>query len=110
MEPLAIWYLDERRPRMSLSTNWRYSLSWLQASQHLVTPRAFAAFALTWIGSDAARSGHWGAFGPLLRAAFQQGQPSAMDLLTYVGHWLVPEGAKRRTAAAFARWRGRTSQ
>jgi glycosyltransferase involved in cell wall biosynthesis len=108
MQPLAIWYLDEARPRMSLSSDWRYALSWLKAIEDLLTPRAFASFALTWIGSDAARLGDCEAFQPLLRAAFQHGQPSAMDLLTYLAHWLIPEGPKRRIAAAFARRQART--
>jgi glycosyltransferase involved in cell wall biosynthesis len=102
MEPLAIWYLDEGRPRVSLTAAWGYSLSWLIASQHLLTPRAFAAFALTWIGSDAARCGRWEAFWPLLQTAIRQGQPSGLDLMIYLSHWMLPEGLKRRAAAAFA--------
>jgi len=102
-EPLAVWHLDEDRPRMSLVTDWRYSLSWAHARRHLVTPRAYAAFLLTWVGSDVARQGLKQAFWPLLQAALLQGQPAVMDLLIYLGHWALPESVKRRLAALFAR-------
>jgi hypothetical protein len=104
-EPLAIWYLDEDRPRLSLATDWRYSLHWLRSSSHLFTRRAYASFVLTWIGSDVARQGRWGAFWPLLREAFRRGRPVIIDVLIYVAHWSLPEGVKRRVAALFARYR-----
>jgi len=102
-EPLAIWYLDENRPRMSLKTSWRYSLSWVDARRHRVTPRAYASFLLTWVGSDVARQRRREAFWPLLQAAFRNGQPAAMDILVYLAHWAVPESVKRRFAALLAR-------
>jgi glycosyltransferase involved in cell wall biosynthesis len=101
-EPLAIWHLEENRPRMSLETDWRYSLSWIDGRTHLVTPRAYASFLLTWLSADMARQRRWEAFWPLLRAAVRHGQPAVMDLLVYVGHWVLPEGLKRRVAAHFA--------
>lgn len=104
MEPLGIWNLDESRSRMSHTTDWRYSLSWIRSRSHLVTPRAYAAFVLTWIGSDEARQGHREAFWPLLREAFARGKPAVMDVLVYLAHWLLPESAKRRAAALFARY------
>ena len=102
-EPLAIWYLDENRPRMSLETDWRYSLSWAQARRQWLTPRAYASFLLTWVGSDVARQGRWEAFWPLLRAAWRHGQPAAMDILVYLAHWTLPETVKRSVAALLAR-------
>ncbi len=104
MEPLAIWNLDESRSRMSHTTDWRYSLAWIRARSHLVTPPAYAAFVLTWIGSDEARQGHREAFWPLLRESFARGKPAIMDVLVYVAHWLLPESLKRRVAALFARY------
>lgn len=104
MQPLAIWYLDENRPRVSHTTDWRYSLSWLHASRHLFTPRAYASFVLAWMGPDEARRGHREAFWPLLRQAFRHGQPASVDVLFYVAHWLLPEAVKRRLAAFFARF------
>jgi len=104
-QPLAIYHMDENRGRMSQTTDWRYSLAWIQASKHLVTKRAYGSFVLTWMGSDEARQGYWDAFLPLLREAFQHGQPALIDLLSYLAHWLLPEGVKRQLAAFFARYR-----
>lgn len=102
-EPLAIWHLDENRGRMSHTTDWRASLSWIRGCRHLVTPRAYAAFILTWMGSDEARQRQWEAFWPLLREAFRHGSPALVDVLSYIGYWLLPPGVKQRVAAAFAR-------
>ncbi len=104
-EPLAIWHLDETRPRLSLAADWRYALSWVHARRRWVTPRAYASFLLTWVGSDAARQGRWEALWPLLWAALRHGKPAVMDALVYLGHWALPEGLKRRSAALLAkRW------
>jgi glycosyltransferase involved in cell wall biosynthesis len=104
-EPLAIWYLDEDRPRMSLASDWRFSLSWVAERQHLITPRACASFLLTWVGSDMARQKCWEAFWPLLRAAFRHGNPTVIDVLVYIGHWALPERLKRFLAARLGRRR-----
>jgi glycosyltransferase involved in cell wall biosynthesis len=104
-EPLAIWHLDENRPRISLATDWRYSLSWIHGRKPWVTPRAYASFLLTWVGSDVARQGRWEALWPVLRAAVRHGQPAVMDLLVYLGHWALPESLKRRVAVLFAKGR-----
>jgi len=104
-EPLAIWYLDENRPRMSLASDWRFSLSWVADRKHLITPRAYASFLLTWVGSDVARQGRWEAFWPLLQAAFRYGKPAVIDVLVYLGHWTLPERLKRQVAARLGRRR-----
>jgi glycosyltransferase involved in cell wall biosynthesis len=109
-EPLAIWHLDEDRSRMSHTTDWRDSLAWIRRCRHLVTPRAYAAFILTWMGSDEARQRQWRAFWPLLREAFRHGGPALMDVLSYLGYWLLPLGVKRRVAALFARRSSSTRQ
>ena len=103
-QPLAIYHMDENRGRMTQSTDWRYSLAWIQARKHLVTKRGYGSFVLTWMGSDEARQAHWDAFLPLLREAFQHGQPALIDLLSYLAHWLLPESVKRQLAAFFARY------
>jgi hypothetical protein len=102
-EPLAIWHLDEDRSRMSHTTDWRDSLSWIRGCSDLVTRRAYAAFILTWMGSDEARQRQWGAFWPLLHEAFRHGRPALVDVLSYLGYWLLPRGIKQRVAAFFAR-------
>ncbi len=102
-EPLAVWHIEENRNRMSNRADWRYSLSWIRANRHLVTPHAYASFIMTWMGPDAARAGDWKAFLPLLREAYQHGKPAIIDALSYLGTWLIHREVRRRIAAFFAR-------
>lgn len=106
-EPLTIWRLDRELSRMSTSSDWRYSLAWMQSKKDLVTPRAYAAYLLTWLGAVAARANDWNAFFTLMREAFRHGRPARIDVLSYLGYWLIPDALQRRIAAAFAH---RTSQ
>jgi hypothetical protein len=96
MEPLAVWYVEERRSTVSTGTNWQASLEWILASRPLVTPWAFAAFVLTHVGSSAAREGAWSAFLPLLGTALQHGRPRPLDLALYLSWWAVPQELRRR--------------
>jgi glycosyltransferase involved in cell wall biosynthesis len=102
-EPLTVWRLDRELSRMSTSSDWRYSLAWIQSKKDLVTPRAYAAYLLTWLGAVAARANDWKAFLTLLREAFRRGRPAPVDVLSYLGYWLVPQVLQGRIAAAFAR-------
>jgi glycosyltransferase involved in cell wall biosynthesis len=99
-EPLVIWSTDRLRPRASTRADWRASLAWLRESRHLLTPRAYAAGLLAIAGADAARQGSVRGFAVLLWEALRGGRPRARDLAIYVGVWAVPEGVRRRLAAA----------
>src|ERR1035438_10409615 len=61
-EPLAIWHIETNRPRISNTSDWRYSLRWIEANRGLVTPRAYASFLMIWASSTAARGKSWKAF------------------------------------------------
>ncbi len=102
-DPLAVWSLDAEWSRMSDRIDWRWSLGWLRERKHLVTRRAYAAYLLTWLGGAAARAGDRSAFLPLLREAWRDGRPSAIDLLSFLGYWSAPRGLQSRLAALFAR-------
>lgn len=108
-DPLAVWSLDAEWSRMSDRIDWRYSLGWLQERRKLLTPRAYAAYLLTWLGGASARAGERSAFLPLLREAWRHGRPAWIDLLSFFGYWSVPRALQSRLAARFAR-RSQTSE
>jgi hypothetical protein len=102
-EPLAIWRIEQQWSRMSDRVDWHYSLGWIRARRNLVTPRAYAAYLLTWLGAAAARTRDRSAFFPLLREAYRHGSPARVELLSYLGYWLAPRKLQGRAAALFAR-------
>ena len=102
-EPLAIWNADEGRHRASTVPSWRRSLLWIQTRRELVTPRAYAAFLLTWIAADAARERSVKALWRLPQDALAHGRPTGRDLLIFVGIWLIPRRARRRAAVLWAK-------
>src|SRR5947207_2910826 len=53
-QPLVVWYADENRKRISSDSPWRESLEWLRGSRPRVTRRAYAALAMSVVGSMAA--------------------------------------------------------
>jgi len=106
-EPLAVWHIEENRPRLSNDTDWHYALSWIHNNRQLVTPRAYASFVLIEAVMRAAATRDWGAFVPLLKDAYTHGRPSFNDIISYLGVWLVPRQAARRIALLVDRTRRR---
>jgi glycosyltransferase involved in cell wall biosynthesis len=104
-KPLVVWHIEENRDRISNRTDWRYSLSWIQANRHLVTPRAYTSFVMTWLSANAAKEGDWKAFLLLLREAYRYGKLTLRDTLLYLGIWLIPRGVRRQIAIFSARRR-----
>jgi glycosyltransferase involved in cell wall biosynthesis len=94
-EPLVVWYADENRPRVSFESPWRDMLAWLRDSRSRVTPRAYAALAMSVVSSMAADSNDPKVFRELLREARRHGDPRPIDYLTFVQVWLVPSGLRR---------------
>jgi len=89
-EPWAIWHIETNRPRISNTSDWRYSLGWIEANRGLVTPRAYASFLMIWASSTAARGKSWKAFWLLPWEAFVNGKPRPVDFLAHFLIWLVP--------------------
>jgi glycosyltransferase involved in cell wall biosynthesis len=95
-EPLVIWHIKRDHSRLSQSTDWRSSLHWIHSIRHLVTPRAYAGFVLTWTSVAAQRSGEWRAFFVLLREAARHGRPRVIDVVAHLIVWLIPRRIRRR--------------
>jgi glycosyltransferase involved in cell wall biosynthesis len=95
-EPLVTWYTDENRPRISsVSTPWPEPLEWLRRMRPLVTPRAYAALAMSVISSMAAPTRSPRVFWTLLREAQRHGRPYPIDYLTFLQIWLIPPDLRR---------------
>lgn len=90
-EPFVVWNMDNGRPRISNTSDWEYSLQWIRANRQLVTPRAYASFAMIWASSTAARGGHWKAFWSLPIEALRSGSPRWTDFAAHLIIWLIPE-------------------
>jgi glycosyltransferase involved in cell wall biosynthesis len=94
-EPLVIWYADENRPRISSGAPWRQSFDWLKDSRDRVTPRAYAALAMSAVSSMAAPTRDPRVFVAVLREAVRHGRPGPLDYLTFLQIWLLPTGLRR---------------
>ena len=96
-ERLAIW----RAPRGNESitgahaTDWRGALRWIRARRGLVTRRAYGAFILVRVAALAAARGERRAVPLLWREAWAEGRPGPLDVLMFVGRWIVPGGFRR---------------
>ncbi len=95
-EPLAIWHIEEGRPRISNDVAWQYSRDWIRANRDLVTPRAYAAFLLTVASQGASRARDWRAFPMLLWEAGRFGRPAIVDVGAHLGNFLTPDWMRRR--------------
>ncbi|GAA0253172.1 hypothetical protein GCM10009539_42960 [Cryptosporangium japonicum] len=94
-EPLVIWHADENRQRISADAPWEQSIAWLKESRERVTPRAYAALAMSVVASMAATSRSPRVFADLLGEAVRHGRPGPIDYLTYAQVWLLPPGFRR---------------
>jgi glycosyltransferase involved in cell wall biosynthesis len=94
-EPLVVWHQDEDRPRISAGMPWQEQFQWLQRSRPLITPRAYAALAMSVISSMAAPTRSMRVCRTVLRDARRHGKPAAIDYLTFLQIWLVPPGLRR---------------
>jgi glycosyltransferase involved in cell wall biosynthesis len=103
-EPLAIWYVEEDRISVSSDSTWRFSLDWIRNSRDLVTKRAYAAFIVTQVGTQA-RQTDWKAFWPLLGEMFRFGSPRFLDVLMFFATGLIPQNLRRMVRAFFTKLR-----
>jgi glycosyltransferase involved in cell wall biosynthesis len=97
-EPLAIWNVDDPRRRASTAATWEESLAWIRSVRELVTPQAYAGFVLTLVAPAAARARRPAALPLLLRDAFRNGRPRALDVVVALGSWIVPVRLRQRLA------------
>ncbi len=95
-DPLVIWYADENRVRISNEAPWKQSFEWLKESRSRMTPRAYAALAMSVVSSMAAPTHSPRVFASVFGEAVRHGRPGALDYLTFLQIWLVPTGLRRR--------------
>ena len=93
-EPQAVWHIETNRARISNTSDWRYSLAWIDQSRDLVTPRAYSSFLLIWASATAARGRVWHAFWLLPWRALRKGKPRTVDFLAHLTIWLVPRSIR----------------
>lgn len=95
-DPLVIWHADENRSRISSGSPWRRMLDWLRSHRGCLTPRAYAALAMSVVSSMAATTRSPRVFGMLLAEARRHGRPHVIDYVTYLQVWLIPPDLRRR--------------
>jgi hypothetical protein len=93
-EPLVIWHQDEDRERISHEMPWEPQLHWLQENRELFTPRAYAAFTMSVLGSMAATTRSPKVFRQVLREARGYGRPGIIDYVTFLQIWAIPPGLR----------------
>jgi glycosyltransferase involved in cell wall biosynthesis len=94
-EPLAIWHLQATGKSVSRTNAWKISLGWLRNNRDLVTGRAYAGFIATQVAPQAASEGAWKSFFPLAMEMFVSGKPRPIDLVLYLGMWMLPHRLRR---------------
>lgn len=102
-EPMAIWYSEIGRKRLSNIKDWQYSLDWLHYIRNLMTPKAYAGFIVTVITPSASLMRDWKAFWPLLWEALRWGQMRPIDLFLYLTMWLIPQQLRQQIRAVISR-------
>lgn len=92
---LAIWHVEDERPKITKDCDWRNSLEWLRLCRHFITPRAYSGFIATQLAWEASRQADWTAFLPLLGEAFKWGDVKPLDFYLYIGIWVIPVKVRR---------------
>jgi glycosyltransferase involved in cell wall biosynthesis len=102
-EPLAICRMDELRPGISNTHDWRFSLSWAHSMRELMTARAYAGFLLTVVAAQASRVSSPGEYFGILKDAIRYGSPSALDVALFFGMLTIPRETRHRLRAMLER-------
>lgn len=93
-QPLAICYMDQSRPGISNSDDWRFSLNWVHEMRPYFTPQAYAAFVLIVVAGQAATATPREYLG-LLADAFKRGKCRLLHLVLFAGMRLLSREARR---------------
>jgi hypothetical protein len=92
-EILVRYYGEEDRFSSTASERVSNSLEWANNMRHLMTKRAYSGFCLTVIAHRARHQGGWREFATLIKSAFRDGRPTAMQLLVFAVVWTLPPPA-----------------
>lgn len=95
-EPLAIWHIEQGRPRVSTGGAWSDSLQWGRDRRHLFTRRAYAGFICKNVSALAAASQQPRLFQQLWSEARRHGRPSWVDLASHVMNFTLKPGVRDR--------------
>jgi glycosyltransferase involved in cell wall biosynthesis len=98
-EVLAIYHAEEQRDSIGRAGHWSASLKWIESISSLITPRAYSGFCLVVLSARAANQHVYSACASLLRRAYRRGSPTPMQLLVFLGIWLVPQRLRWRLRA-----------
>ena len=94
-EPLVACAIQSGFTSVSTRPDWETSLAWIRENRQLVTPRAYSGFLITQVSPPAAQRGDWYIFWPLFKEIMRYGRPKPVDLLLYMGMWLIPAKIRR---------------
>jgi hypothetical protein len=101
--PLVLCHMDEQRPGISNTHDWRFSLAWAHSMRALMTARAYGSFLLTVVAAQAARASSPGEYFGILREAVRHGDPGALNLGLFLGMLAVPRETRQKLRAWFQR-------
>jgi glycosyltransferase involved in cell wall biosynthesis len=107
-QALAIWYDFGTVDRVSSTSDWQFSLSWLKNNSALFTRRAYAAFvAKVCLPAAVAQGASWRHLSCLGREFLFGGRPSAASTVMFITKCLLPRPLIHRVRdpllAAFVR-------
>ena len=102
-EALVTYYYEEARPTLGRKNTWKSSLDWADRLDESISPTAYSGFCLVVAGSRAAEDRDHKAFFILLSWALSGGSPRAIQVLLYLGFWIVPTRIRRRLRTLLAR-------
>jgi glycosyltransferase involved in cell wall biosynthesis len=95
-EPLAVWNMDNERPRISTERNWQFSIRWAQEMKGRMTSRGYSAFLLTVVAPQAASVTSLRVYLNILREAICNGSPAPIDLMLFLGMGVIPSGLRQK--------------
>jgi glycosyltransferase involved in cell wall biosynthesis len=97
-ERLSIWSAPDERRTITAdhAADWTHAYDWIRKRRRLVTARAYAAFLLVRVAGLAAAAGDRSAIGLLWGEARRAGRPGVLDVLLFVGRWMVPARVRTR--------------
>jgi glycosyltransferase involved in cell wall biosynthesis len=94
-EPLSIWYVDQERPTISNTDDWRFSLSWAKEMNGRMSPRAYAGFLLTVVAAQAATETSSREYLRILKEARLRGAPNVANVALFFGMRAIPRSVRR---------------
>lgn len=104
-QPLAVWHIEDNRPRLSAQPGWQLSFDWVRGRRNLMTKKAYSAFLLTEVAGIAARNRDWEAWPIVWREACRGGRPRLIDILLFAGIRSLSERTRERLRTLRRLWR-----